>query len=161
MGHGKPKGGFTSSTIDGGRIWENANDVGFRINRFRFIGDPVTVGYASGETVYKFTDQISEEKLSELALEEEAAPPATLEGKDKVTIPLNIPEDTLELQVDIWERFGRHVRRFTETNPGDQGLNSIEWDFRDWAGEVAPPGGYIVRITADDDSRSLIVFHTD
>ena len=50
-------GGFTSATTDGGTTWDDANQIGFRLNRFRFIGNPITVGYASGDTVYKFTDE--------------------------------------------------------------------------------------------------------
>jgi photosystem II stability/assembly factor-like uncharacterized protein len=50
-------GGFTSQTEDGGKTWDDANEVGFRLNRFRFFGNPVTVGYASGDTVYKYSDQ--------------------------------------------------------------------------------------------------------
>jgi hypothetical protein len=30
--------------IGGGKTWDNANEVGFRLNRFRFFGNPVTVG---------------------------------------------------------------------------------------------------------------------
>ena len=44
----------TSQTADGGQTWTNADDVGKVLNRFRFFGTPVTVGYASGQTVYKY-----------------------------------------------------------------------------------------------------------
>jgi photosystem II stability/assembly factor-like uncharacterized protein len=45
----------TSETLDGGRTWRDANEIGKALNRFRFFGDPVTVGYASGQTVYKYS----------------------------------------------------------------------------------------------------------
>jgi photosystem II stability/assembly factor-like uncharacterized protein len=42
-------------TTDGGETWEET-DFGTRVNRFRFLSD--TVGYAVGQTVYKFTAQL-------------------------------------------------------------------------------------------------------
>ena len=47
--------GFTSATLDGGNNWRDANDVGLFLNRFRFFGSPVTLGYASGNTIYKYS----------------------------------------------------------------------------------------------------------
>ena len=44
----------SSATSDGGSTWRDANEIGKALNRFRFFGTPVTVGYASGQTVYKF-----------------------------------------------------------------------------------------------------------
>jgi hypothetical protein len=32
--------GLSSATTDGGRNWQDANDIGRFINRFRFFGDP-------------------------------------------------------------------------------------------------------------------------
>jgi photosystem II stability/assembly factor-like uncharacterized protein len=43
--------GFSSATTDGGQNWQDANEIGRFINRFRFFGKPVSVGYASGKTV--------------------------------------------------------------------------------------------------------------
>lgn len=43
----------SSETFDGGLTWRDANDIGQAINRFRFFGNPVQVGYSSGVTVYK------------------------------------------------------------------------------------------------------------
>ena len=48
-------GGFSSATSDGGRNWRDANEIGRFLNRFRFFGNPVTLGYSSGRTVYKYS----------------------------------------------------------------------------------------------------------
>jgi photosystem II stability/assembly factor-like uncharacterized protein len=45
----------SSETFDGGLTWRDANEIGKGINRFRFLGNPVTVGFASGRTVYKYS----------------------------------------------------------------------------------------------------------
>jgi hypothetical protein len=148
--------GSTSATSDGGLNWDNANEDGlFRINRFRFIGNPVRVGYACGDTVYKFTDQAPAPELRAMVPETNAT---ILEGRASVTIPFEVPEHTRELQIDVWERFGRHLRRLLDERPAEAGVRSIVWDFTDSTGEIAPVGGYIVRITADDESVSIIVY---
>ena len=46
--------GFSSATRDGGATWQDANHIGLFINRFRFFRD-ISVGYASGKTVYKYS----------------------------------------------------------------------------------------------------------
>jgi len=46
--------GFSSSTVDGGKNWQNADEIKF-INRFRFFYQPVIIGYASGRTVYRYS----------------------------------------------------------------------------------------------------------
>jgi photosystem II stability/assembly factor-like uncharacterized protein len=54
-------GDYNSQTTDGGRNWaaqdhdpdDPASDVRVNVNRYRFLGDPVHVGYCSGKTVYK------------------------------------------------------------------------------------------------------------
>ncbi len=58
-GWGTPafEGGQSSAISDGGESWDNANEIGKFINRFRFLGSPVTVGYAAGATVYKYSGQ--------------------------------------------------------------------------------------------------------
>lgn len=148
--------GSTSATSDGGLTWDDANEVGWKfLNRFRFIGNPVRVGYACGDTVYKFTDQAQAPGLRAMVPETNAT---ILEGRASVTIPFEVPEHTNELRIDIWERFGRHVRRLLDERPPEAGVRSIVWDFTDSTGEIAPVGGYIVRITADDESISMIVY---
>src|SRR5262249_45726513 len=47
--------GFSSETVDGGATWRNANEIGKFLNRFRFIGAPLEVGYSSGDTVYRYS----------------------------------------------------------------------------------------------------------
>ena len=47
--------GYSSATLDGGATWTAANEIGEFINRFRFFGNPVSLGYASGDTVYKYS----------------------------------------------------------------------------------------------------------
>jgi hypothetical protein len=57
----------SSEPIDGGLTWRDANEFGKAINRFRFFGNPVTVGYTAGETVYKYSSELMPATVTALA----------------------------------------------------------------------------------------------
>ncbi len=154
----RQRGGFTSQTNDGGQNWTEANEVGFRLNRFRFIGDPVRVAYASGDTIYKFSDDpVAQAQL--LAHRAETAA-AVLEERDAVSFDCDVQQGTSHLDVYIWERFGDVVRILvSETNPAP-GRRSLTWDFKNDDGEQLPPGPYFVRIKIDGQISSHLVFRS-
>jgi photosystem II stability/assembly factor-like uncharacterized protein len=139
-------GGFTSQTHDGGETWSDANDVGKFLNRFRFIRQPELVGYASGDTVYKYAASAPDgfERLT-------AAPDASA-ALPRTRLPLRIPIDPAAeaVRIDIWDRFGRHV---ASPEP-EVGATEITWSGETEAGGTATPGIYILRITVDDDAES-------
>jgi len=146
------QGGYTSETLDGGKTWNNANHVGFRLNRFRFIGDPVRVAYASGDTVYKLAEAPIRRDMVHV-------PPTELAADNVVTFDIDVPEGTERLEVRIWERFGREVRHLLSETAPATGTRKITWDFADERGETSDPGSFIVRIVTDDTSVSQIVHH--
>ncbi|HEX4610707.1 MAG TPA: YCF48-related protein [Urbifossiella sp.] len=145
----------TSETTDGGRTWRDANEVGKALNRFRFFGDPVTVGYASGQTVYKYTSEPA------AAPRAPAAPPArpTLlpdtqprRASGPLQLPVSVPAGTGRLTVQVWDRFGDHVATpVDEPNPS-AGSRVVAWD-----PGAGGRGYYIVRVTADRTSESQLV----
>lgn len=146
-------GGFTSATTDGGRNWDNANQVGFRLNRFRFLGSPVTTGYASGDTVYKYSDP----PLPPLLAGVEAEDVADIDGTDGVTFDIDVNPGAGRLTARLWERFGREVRLLVDETDPAPGPRRIAWDFRDDAGRKLPVGGFVLRIVQGDTSISRIV----
>jgi hypothetical protein len=156
------EGGQSSETTDGGRSWRDAEAIGKFINRFRFLGSPVTVGYAAGATVYKYSAE-PVPAPSPAALAGEGAPAALLageppaEGDRPVRLPVTVPEGSSRLAVNVWERFGRHVRRLLEETGPAPGGRTIEWDVTDDAGQRLRAGSYLVRVTVDDHSESQIV----
>lgn len=146
------QGGYTSETVDGGKTWNDANHVGFRLNRFRFIGDPVRTAYASGDTVYK---------LAEAPLRSNTTPKPSVElsAVEHVTLDVDVPDGTARLDVRIWERFGREVRHLVSEAAPATGKRKITWDFADDLGERTGPGSFIVRTVTDDTSVSQIIHH--
>jgi len=139
--------------------WTDANAVGQFINRFRFFGHPVTVGYASGLTVYKYS---SEPVPAPHALAASMGP-RLLESKEPtdsgrpVRIPLTVPPGASRLAVNIWGRFGAHVRHLLDEAQPQAGSRPIEWDVTNDAGEALAPGSFIIRVTVDEQSESRIV----
>ena len=152
------QGGFSSATSDGGATWADANQIGTFINRFRFLGRPVTVGYASGLTVYKYSaEPIPPEPR-------DTAPPTRFlvsnEPADEerpVGTPLTVPDGATRLIVDVWDRFGEHVRHLVDEPQPAAGPRRVEWDVDDDAGLALGAGSYILRVTIDGSSESRIL----
>ncbi|MGH3766465.1 MAG: YCF48-related protein [Pseudonocardiaceae bacterium] len=153
--------GFSSSTTDGGATWHNANEIGAFINRFRFFHDPVTVGYASGRTVYRYAaDPLPGPRHA-------AAPPGlsfladNTPGRSEAPLPITVtvPGGAEALTINIWDRFGAHVRRIDEPRPA-AGSRTIEWDGTDEAGRSLDDGSFLIRVSVDDRSESQIMYLT-
>lgn len=159
--------GSSSQTTDGGENWSDIDwgnrDTGEFINRFRFFGDPVTLGYASGDTVYRYSAQpVPVSRQVSAALETrllDSAEPAA--SSRPIRIHITVPADTSRLGINIWDRFGDRARQFSDETEPSTGRRIVEWDVADDAGEPLESGYYIVRVTADDRSESKIVWVTD
>lgn len=159
---GSPPKGFSSATVDGGTSWTGANQIGLFINRFRFFGNPVTIGYASGDTVYKYSSDPVPMAAVALAPANNAAV-ALLPGRrivavrSSVPVDMRVPAGTKRLTLDVWDRFGVEVGRvLDEIRPRD-GQRVFHWDGMDARGAAVPAGDYIIRLTADDVTASSIV----
>jgi hypothetical protein len=148
--------GFSSATTDGAGTWADASDIGRFINRFRFFHDQVTVGYAAGRTVYKY----SAEPLPE-AVGIVSEPPTRLLDSNESTasgrpvrISVTIPTDASRLAMTVWERFGDRVRRLADETRPTAGVRTVEWDVTNDVGEPLDPGSFILRVTVDGRSES-------
>ncbi len=152
------QGAFVSHTCDGGQSWGRAGNVGFRINRFRFLGSPAIVGYASGDTVYKMSEQSpSPTAFVDHTLE---GVRKALEARDSVKLEIVIPAGARRLRIDVWERLGRHLITLVDRAMPRAGAQNVVWNFRDSGGASVPEGAYIMRLTVDDEAESRLVYRT-
>lgn len=154
FGSGSPSG-FSSATTDGGQTWADANEIGLFINRFRFFGGPVFVGYASGDTIYKYSsDPVPSPMAAMVAASDPARtllPEAQIVGRaGRVSIRMNVPAGTKRLSLQVWDRFGDEVGCILDEIRPVSGARVFEWDCTNSSGEVVAPGDYIVRLIADD-----------
>jgi photosystem II stability/assembly factor-like uncharacterized protein len=155
---GFPKG-FSSATTDGGRTWMDANEIGLYINRFRFLGQPVSVGYAAGDTVYKYSSDPIDTSKGQLRNETSPArsllPDIQLTGNvGKVLIPINIPAGAQRASLIIWDRFGAQVGCVLDEVHPASGHRIFEWDTCNVHGRGVNAGDYLVRLIVDDESAS-------
>jgi photosystem II stability/assembly factor-like uncharacterized protein len=152
--------GYSSETIDGGTTWQDANHIGRLLNRFRFFGNPVTVGYASGDTVYKYSDEPVAPAVAEAAaapqLLDKAAPVAV---DQPIEIGFTTPPGARRLTITVWDRFGAPVRQLVDETDPASGHRSVTWDFTADDGTPLPDGYYIYRVTIDGQAESRIVLN--
>ena len=153
--------GYTSATFDGGLNWKDANEVGRFINRFRLIGQPVTVGYASGRRVYKYIPERDADIVAPQVLAagvDARSRMVASSGLETFTntaeIVVRIPEGSQHAWLNIWNRFGMEVRVLLDESNPVEGDRTIVWDGLNDAGNSVPSGIYIFRLTVDSASDS-------
>lgn len=146
----------SSETRDGGNNWTDANEIGQFINRFRFLGNPVSGGYSSGVTVYKM--------LPQAVPDVRAAPSNSIlktsdpgEFRGEAYVEFTVPAGASRLTIDIWDHFGAHVRTLADEKDPVAGDRSIAWKGEDDDGAILTPGNFIYRVTIDDSAESRIV----
>lgn len=150
--------GTSSATRDSGETWENADVIGKFINRFRFVGNPVTVGYAAGQTVYKY----SEAPVSAIA--QAIAPTQFLETvtpqeyQRSVPIQYTLLQTANRVTIHIWNRFGKQIRKLIDQREQSAGTKTVVWDGTDDRGKPLPSGIYIYRLTVDGEGESRVIY---
>jgi photosystem II stability/assembly factor-like uncharacterized protein len=152
----------SSATTDGGRTWHDANEIGKAINRFRFFGKPVTVAYASGETVYIYAAVPAQAAMREAAIAAVAVrqTPVSLERTIReagVYISFASEPTTQPIRVRIWDRFGAEIAEFDAPLARDKGGSVIHWDLKDASGETVTSGHYIIRLHIGDTIESCVL----
>ncbi|GAB1545215.1 hypothetical protein NUACC21_78910 [Scytonema sp. NUACC21] len=152
------KGGFSSETKDGGQNWQDANQIGQFINRFRFYGNPVTVGYASGKTVYKYSDApVTASLVERVAPLRFLTTNAPAQFEKSVKIEYTLPENAQKVTLDIWNHFGAYIRNLVDESNPSAGQKSVVWDGKNDAGESLQPGIFIYRLTVDGNAESRVI----
>jgi hypothetical protein len=150
---------YSSETFDGGRTWRDANEIGKNINRFRFLGSPIAVGYASGRTVYKYSTDpapappVLDAVPGERILEEREP----LEANGAVALGITVPANAARLTVRIWDWFGHYVRTLIDEPRPLAGRRLLTWDRTDDTGRLLPPDAFVWRVTIDQRSESRLV----
>jgi photosystem II stability/assembly factor-like uncharacterized protein len=151
-------GGFSSETTDGGKNWQDANQIGQFINRFRFFGNPVTVGYASGKTVYKYaTAPVATPLVEGISPLRFLATNAPERFQQSVNIEYTLPEQTQKVAIDIWNQFGGYVRKLVDESNPSAGRKSVVWDGKNDDGKPLPSGVFIYRLTVDGKAESRVI----
>jgi photosystem II stability/assembly factor-like uncharacterized protein len=157
----RPKMKRTSSeTRDGGETWRDANEIGRTINRFRFLGRPVVVGYAAGETIYRYSPapppaQLKAESAARSGqLLTELAP---LEAAEKAMLDILVPTGARRLTVRVFDPDGPMVCMLLDEHRPATGRRTLSWDRTTDDGRPLDAHSYILRVTVDGKSESRLV----
>ena len=175
---------MNSYTNDGGLTWQSQDhndaiphsDDRLRINRYRFIGNPVTAGYCSGQQVYKLqigcTKKAALAKKTALASASVRREPArsdegsmhtasamvqqhnfdlsyTQQEDGKVEISYQLPENAGKVFVGLWNQFAFYVKTLVHGAVTRDGRQTIVWDGSDDEGNDLSEGVYICRLSVD------------
>lgn len=150
----------SSATEDGGQTWRDANEIGRAINRFRFFGNPVTIGYSSGVTVYKYESvatQVDERLAQVSATSRELMPMSQFTRSsqaESIHIPVVRADPSQPARLRIWDRFGDEVIVIDDES---EDAATVEWDMTDINGNRVNPGYFILRFTCGDKSESSLL----
>jgi len=149
--------GKSSVTCDGGQSWQNADSIGKFINRFRFFGNPVSLGYAAGRTIYKYAPEVVPESVASAAVAAaRAETDSTQSYGDQVSIRFQVPAGSQRATLHIWNRFGKEMRTLVDEKKPAVGSREIVWDRKDDRGQAVRHGVYIYRVTIDDNAESCV-----
>ncbi len=139
----------TYLTTDGGDSWA-ASPFGVRVNRFRMLND--TVGYATGQTVYKYSVNAvtsAKEPVREAIPESFVtldAYPNPFNAQTTINYSLNVgaddPATPLHLQMKLFDAAGREVAMLLD-EPKRFGTYQLHFDAKSLASGV-----YILRLAA-------------
>lgn len=148
--------GKSSVTNDGGQSWQNADSIGKFINRFRFFGNPVNLGYAAGRTIYKYAPAVAIEGVAPVAVAAAARAETEITPSydEQVLIRFQVPAGSQRATLHIWNRFGKEMRTLIDEKKPEAGSREMVWDRKDDRGQAVRHGVYIYRVTVDGDAES-------
>ena len=75
-------------------------------------------------------------------------------------LAITVPVGAARLTIDVWDRFGEHVRHLLDEPQPAAGPRIAAWDATDDGGQPLAEGSFIIRVTVDDHSESQIVYIT-
>ncbi|HWN82943.1 MAG TPA: FlgD immunoglobulin-like domain containing protein, partial [Candidatus Udaeobacter sp.] len=141
-------------TTDGGNTWTSAF-FGSDVNRFRMLSS--TLGYAVGETVYKYqgTTAVALDPSPAMSFRLAESYPNPFQGT--TTIGYVVTGDA-EVRLTIHNALGRRVMTLADGH-ASPGSHALTWDGRDAAGKPVGSGVYWVRLESGGvaESKSLVV----
>jgi len=148
--------GDTYETLDGGASWHLAG-FGFYVNRLRFLNP--TLGYAVGQTVYKYTADLTgvdEASASAPALVLAQNRPNPVAGWTRIPFRLDAAS---HVRVMIYDVHGRAVLTLFD-GVREAGPTELTWDGRDRNRNRVGAGVYWCRVetpTRSADTKLLVV----
>lgn len=142
-------GGHSSEfleTFDGGATWNNIH-VGSNLNRIQILGD--NLAYASGGTIYKFSDTtLGNSNFTERPRVPLNASINPNPVRDKLTVTIEFTEPD-HLRLELYDASGRRIKELQRDNIDAAGKKSYTFDF------PYTPGIYLVNLHTNTGRQSI------
>ena len=122
--------------------------------RVQLVSDGDASSLVSSQSLVVVSDLAQARLLKDVAVVPKVFTPNGDGINDQTDVKLAIfhLEGAKQLRVDIYDLSGRRVRDLSKITEHPSGERRIEWDGRDEAGIVVPPGIYLVRVGFATDS---------
>ncbi|RMA64543.1 T9SS type A sorting domain-containing protein [Ulvibacter antarcticus] len=134
-------------TNDGGDTWTNIS-LGYNLNRFQFFNDQLA--YCSGDTIYKFEDELSVSEFEQTPTKDIKIVIAPVPVKNKLNIDIYY-EHVDNLLIQLYDINGKLLEHLKRDRVADAGIKSYSFDFN------YPTGTYVVDFQTNDGRRSYTV----
>ncbi|OAD90128.1 photosystem II stability/assembly factor-like protein [Aequorivita soesokkakensis] len=134
-------------TTDGGNTWTDIG-LGFNLNRFLIFNDHF--GYASGETIYKFEDELSVSDFSDERSEDISITIAPMPIKEKLNISIDFTHID-NLLIEVYDMTGKRLESLMRDRIAAAGTKHYSFDFPYAAGT------YLINFQTNNGRRSHTV----
>ncbi len=140
-GHASP---FLETT-DGGASWNDVF-VGSNLNRIQILSD--NLAYASGATIYKFSETLSNTSFTEKARTPLKVVVTPIPVRDKLTVTIEFP-DSDHVVLELYDASGRRLRELLRDDIATRSKKSYHFDF------AFPSGTYFVNVHTNTGRQSV------
>ncbi|RMA64542.1 YCF48-related protein [Ulvibacter antarcticus] len=143
-------GGHTTGfyeTNDGGDTWTDIS-LGYTLNRFQFFNNQLA--YCSGETIYKFEEELSVTEFDPVSIEDIKIVIAPVPLKNKLNIDIYY-EHVDNLLIQLYDINGKLLEHLKRDRVPEAGKKSYSFDFE------YPAGTYVLNFQTNNGRRSYTV----
>ncbi|HEX8563061.1 MAG TPA: YCF48-related protein [Flavobacterium sp.] len=135
-------------TFDAGATW-TPMEIGSNLNRIFFIGD---IAYASGSTIYKYSDALSTIDFEEHARVSLNAAVHPNPVKDKLTVTIEFKEAD-HLRLELFDNTGHMIKELHKDDISEAGKKTYTFDF------PYASGVYLINLHTNTGRQSIKFVH--
>ncbi|MDC8004134.1 T9SS type A sorting domain-containing protein [Aureisphaera galaxeae] len=134
-------------TNDGGETWSSLG-LGDNLNRIFWLNP--NLGYASGESIYKFTGFLSTEEFESVPVPDLDVKVAPTPIKDKLNVEIRFTHSD-NLVIELYDLTGRFITKFIREQITDPNTKQYSFDFN------YSPGTYLLDVHTNNHRKGIVI----